>query len=203
VDVLASHVPVPPLQYNGRALKLIPVLFPPSVDRDAYHVVEDGDALQLLIDMKLIWNAVAALAVKLNVPNPPDTPRVTTLPDVPVTDHVVIVVVVLGSNSIVCATVFVLANVVKVFDPVKVVVEMPVVPPIEMPLYDRPPPANVLAEVVVLDNARAAVPLVKVRLVVVEVSHTVSTPVNVHVPEPICRVLVIVLLESNLSTVTE
>lgn len=57
-------------------------------------------------------------------------PNVTILPAVPPIDHVVTVVVVPAVKVIVWATVLVLANSLNVLLPVKVSVEVPVVPPI-------------------------------------------------------------------------
>ena len=59
-----------------------------------------------------------------------DGASVTTLPTVPVTDHFPTVVVVLDGSVMVCATVLVEASSPKVFAPVIVNVDVPVVPPI-------------------------------------------------------------------------
>ena len=58
-----------------------------------------------------------------------DGANVTTLPAVPVTDHLPIVVVVDDGNVMVCATVLVEASSPNVFAPVMVSVDVPVVPP--------------------------------------------------------------------------
>ena len=98
-------------------------------------------------------------------------------------------VVVPGTNRTPCVTVLVEANSAKVFEPDIVVELLPVLPPSVNLLYVNPPPAKVLAVVVLLLNIMFEVPAFNVRLVVVVASHTVPVPVNVHVLEPIFSIL--------------
>ena len=103
--------------------------------------------------------------------------------------NVFTVVVVPDVKFKVCATVFMLVNVLKVFDPVIVNTDDPVLPPIVRLLYVRPPPAKVRAVVLVSNNTIFAVPLLKVRLRLVT-PQTLPVPVSVQVPDPINRAFV-------------
>ena len=94
-------------------------------------------------------------------------------------------VVVPAVNKMVCATVLVLEMVLKVFDPVKVKVDMPVAPPMARLLYVKPPPAKVLAVVVVLENKMVDVLALSVMPVAVAKPQTVPVLVYVQVPDPI------------------
>ena len=129
-------------------------------------------------------------------------PNVTTFPAVPVIVQDATLVVVPAVNRTVCATVFVLASVLNVLLPVKVSVDVPVAPPIVRLLYVNPPPANVLAVVVVLERTIVEVPALSVRLVTVPKSQIAPVPANVHVPDPMVSVLVLVPLPTNNPAVT-
>ena len=120
----------------------------------------------------------------------------------PLTLKVVNVLVVLAVNSMVCATVLVLDKVLNVFEPVKVSVEVPVVPPIVRLLYVLPPPAKVLAAVEVSDNTIVDVLGFNVKFVDVAIFQTEPVPDIVHVPEPMFKVLVLELEDEKKPTVT-
>lgn len=124
---------------------------------------------------------------------------VMTLPLVPVaTNDVTVVVTPAGS-----VTVFggLIVNVVHVFAPVKITAPDPP-PVIVRALNVRPPPAKVFEVAEVSEITMFEVPLVKVRFVVVEVSHTVPVPDSVHVPFPSCKVRVFEFEDANCAAVT-
>lgn len=125
----------------------------------------------------------------------------TKLPALPEIDHLRTVVVTFG-NTIVWATVLVLASSPKVLAPAKVSVDAPVAPPIVKLLYVNPPPKKVRALVVVLDRTIGADAELNVRFVVVLTFQTLPTPLRVHVPDPIVTVRAIVPEALNSPVVT-
>ena len=142
--------------------------------------------------------------VRLNVRRVPATLlfRVTTLPAVPLTDHVPMVSAVVKIMAIVWATVFMEASSVKLTAR-KFVVLVPVAPPMVSLLKLKSPAERVRAVAVVLDNKMSAVPLFSVIPVEVAIFKMVPVPVNVHKPDPIDKVRVLVLFELKAKMVTE
>lgn len=115
------------------------------------------------------------------------------------------VVVVLAVNEIIYALVLELDSVLNVLEPVKVIVPVADVFVKDRFPYVLPPPAKVIALAAVApDISIVDVVAVTVRFVEVAQFQIVDAAVLVklHVPEPIVRVLILLLFDAKVETVT-